>query len=88
MAYGATWKASRETGLTIEQPGRALSLGLVVDLVGAGIASALGLRLGRALPLVIGALAQLAVLHFLLRLRQFENTVLAFEFRASANSCG
>lgn len=82
LMIGGVWGylegIAREAGLTLIQTGQALSLGLVVSLAGAGVAAFLGLRLGRAIPLILSAVIQLASLYLLTRLQSFSNPVLAF----------
>ena len=57
LMIGAVWGClegiAREAGLSLEQTGTALSMGLVVSLLGSGAATWLGLRFGRAAPLLV-----------------------------------
>ena len=82
LMIGGVWGylegIAREAGLSLVQTGQALSVGLAVSLVGAGVAASVGLRFGRALPLVVSAVVQIASLYMLTRLRQFGDVVLAF----------
>jgi predicted MFS family arabinose efflux permease len=82
LMIGGVWGylegIAREAGLTLIQTGQALSLGLVISLAGAAAAAFLGLRLGRAFPLILSALVQATALYLLTRLRTFDNVVLAF----------
>jgi len=62
LMIGAVWGylegIAREAGLSLLQTGQALSLGLVVSLIGAGAAAYLGLRLGRVWPLIASCVVQ------------------------------
>ncbi len=82
LMIGAVWGylegIAREAGLTLIQTGQALSLGLVVSLVGAGAAAYLGLRLGRVFPLLASCIIQTLALYLLTRLRGFSDPLLAF----------
>lgn len=82
LMIGGVWGylegIAREAGLTLIQTGQALSLGLVISLLGAGAAAYLGLRIGRAVPLIISAVVQVVALYLLTRLQSFSNAVVAF----------
>ena len=82
LMIGGVWGylegIAREAGLSLVQTGQALSAGLAVSLVGAGAAAWIGLRWGRALPLVLCAIVQIGSLYLLTRLKQFGDVVLAF----------
>jgi predicted MFS family arabinose efflux permease len=82
LMIGAVWGylegIAREAGLSLEQTGTALSTGLVVSLLGSGAATWLGLRFGRAGPLMVSAAAQVASLALLTRLAHYSDPVLAF----------
>ncbi len=69
---------ARAAGLTLGETGAALSIGLVISLVGPAIAAWLGLRLGRTLPLMVTAIVQVASLYFLIQLKHFSDVVVAF----------
>jgi MFS family permease len=79
---GAVWGylegIARSAGLSLEETGAALSLGLMVSLFGCVAAAALGVRYGRVVPLVVTAGAQLTCLYLLTRLQNYPNPVLAF----------
>ena len=82
LMIGAVWGylegIARDAGISLMQTGEALSVGLAVSLVGAGGAVYIGLRFGRAVPLVASAVVQIVSLFLLTRLTQFANVVLAF----------
>ena len=82
LMIGAVWGylegIAREAGLSLEQTGTALSTGLVVSLLGSGAATWLGLRFGRARPLMVSAAAQVASLALLTRLAHYSDPVVAF----------
>jgi predicted MFS family arabinose efflux permease len=82
LMVGAVWGylegVAREAGLTLDQTGEALSVGLIVSLVGSGAAAATGLRYGRAGPLIVTAVFQIGSLYLLTRLGHYANPVLAF----------
>lgn len=82
LMIGAVWGylegIAREAGLSLLQTGQALSLGLVVSLIGAGAAAYLGLRLGRVWPLIASCVVQTVSLYLLTRLRGFSDPLLAF----------
>jgi DHA1 family inner membrane transport protein len=82
LMIGAVWGylegIAREAGLSLEQTGRALSTGLVVSLLGSGTATWLGLRFGRARPLIVSAVVQVASLALLTRLGHYADPVTAF----------
>ena len=82
LMIGAVWGylegIAREAGLSLEQTGTALSTGLVVSLLGSAAATWLGLRFGRAGPLVVSAAAQVAALALLTRLAHYSDPVVAF----------
>jgi predicted MFS family arabinose efflux permease len=69
---------ARGAGLSLAQIGEALSLGLVVSLLGSLAAALIGLRFGRAMPLIVSGIAQILCLHLLTRLSHFANPILAF----------
>src|SRR5579863_2467503 len=82
LMIGAVWGylegVARASGLTLAQTGEALSLGLVVSLVGSVAATVLGVRFGRAWPLMVTAVFQTASLYLLTRLGDYANPVLPF----------
>lgn len=82
LMIGGVWGylegIAREAGLSLAQTGSALSLGLVVSLLGAGAATYIGLRAGRAIPLLVSGAVQIGALYLLTRLDQFGDAVLAF----------
>ena len=82
LMIGAVWGylegIAREAGLSLQQTGTALSTGLVVSLLGSGAATWLGLRFGRAGPLMASAVAQVASLALLTRLAHYSDPVVAF----------
>jgi MFS transporter, DHA1 family, inner membrane transport protein len=82
LMIGGVWGylegIAREAGLTLIQTGQALSSGLVISLAGAGLAAYLGLRLGRAIPLLLSAVIQITSLYLLTHLQNFSHPVLAF----------
>ena len=82
LMIGAVWGylegIAREAGLSLEQTGTALSAGLVVSLLGSGAAAWLGLRFGRARPLMLSALVQVISLGLLTRLNHYADPVTAF----------
>jgi predicted MFS family arabinose efflux permease len=82
LMIGAVWGylegVAREAGLTLDQTGEALSVGLIVSLLGSGAAAVTGLRFGRAGPLVVTAVFQIGSLYLLTCLGHFANPVLAF----------
>jgi MFS transporter, DHA1 family, inner membrane transport protein len=82
LMIGAVWGylegIAREAGLTLQQTGAALSIGLLVSLLGSGVAAWTGLRYGRALPLIVTAVFQVLSLYLLTRLGHYSDVVLAF----------
>ncbi len=82
LMIGAVWGylegIAREAGLSLEQTGTALSVGLVVSLLGSGAAAWLGLRFGRARPLMLSALVQVISLGLLTRLSHYADPITAF----------
>jgi predicted MFS family arabinose efflux permease len=82
LMIGAVWGylegIAREAGLSLEQTGTALSTGLVVSLLGSGTATWLGLRFGRARPLIVSAVVQVISLALLTRLGHYADPVAAF----------
>ena len=82
LMIGGVWGylegIAREAGLTLAQTGQALSLGLLISLAGAGAAAFLGLRLGRAVPLIVSAVVQVISLYLLTQLSHFSNAIVAF----------
>ncbi|GAC1304045.1 MAG: hypothetical protein NVSMB10_06630 [Steroidobacteraceae bacterium] len=82
LMIGAVWGylegIAREAGLSLQQTGTALTTGLVVSLLGSGAATWLGLRFGRAAPLAVSAVTQVASLALLTRLSHYTDPVLAF----------
>jgi DHA1 family inner membrane transport protein len=82
LMIGGVWGylegIARAAGLSLSETGAALSIGLVISLVGPALAAWLGLRLGRTLPLMITAIVQLASLYFLIQLKAFSDVVIAF----------
>jgi MFS family permease len=69
---------AREAGLTLTQIGTTLSLGLVISILGPVVAAWLGLRLGRAVPLIATAVTQIVSLYLLVHLAAFATVVMAF----------
>ena len=82
LMIGAVWGylegIAREAGLSLEQTGTALSAGYAVSLLGSGASAWFGLRFGRARPLIVSALVQVASLALLTRLGHYSNPVVAF----------
>ncbi len=82
LMIGAVWGylegIAREAGMSLEQTGTALSVGLVVSLLGSGAAAWLGLRFGRARPLILSAVVQVISLGLLTRLSHYADPVTAF----------
>jgi predicted MFS family arabinose efflux permease len=82
LMIGGVWGylegIARAAGLTLRETGEALSIGLVISLVGPAIAAWLGLRLGRTFPLLVTAVVQVASLYFLIQLNAFSDVVIAF----------
>lgn len=82
LMIGGVWGylegIARQAGLTLAQTGQALSMGLVISLLGAGAATVVGLRLGRVFPLILSAVVQVTALYLLTRLDHFSNAVWAF----------
>jgi predicted MFS family arabinose efflux permease len=82
LMIGAVWGylegIAREAGLSLEQTGTALSTGLVISLLGSGAATWLGLRFGRARPLIVSAVVQVTSLALLTRLGHYADPVTAF----------
>jgi predicted MFS family arabinose efflux permease len=82
LMIGAVWGylegVAREAGLSLKQTGEALSLGLVVSLVGSAAATLIGTRFGRTWPLIVTAAFQIGSLFLLTRLGAYANPVLAF----------
>jgi MFS transporter, DHA1 family, inner membrane transport protein len=82
LMIGGVWGylegIARAAGLTLSETGAALSIGLVISLVGPAVAAWLGLRLGRTLPLMITALVQVASLYLLIQLKHFSDVEIAF----------
>jgi MFS transporter, DHA1 family, inner membrane transport protein len=82
LMIGGVWGylegIARAAGLSLSETGAALSIGLVISLVGPAVAAWLGLRLGRTLPLMITALVQVASLYFLIQLKYFSDVAVAF----------
>jgi MFS transporter, DHA1 family, inner membrane transport protein len=82
LMIGAVWGylegVAREAGLTLVQTGEALSMGLVVSLVGSFASAWIGVRFGRALPLIVSALFQIGSLYLLTRLSHYRSPVAAF----------
>jgi MFS family permease len=82
LMIGGVWAylegIARAAGLTLRETGAALSIGLVISLVGPATAAWLGLRLGRTLPLLVTAIGQVASLYLLIQLPHFSNVAIAF----------
>jgi MFS transporter, DHA1 family, inner membrane transport protein len=82
LMIGGVWGylegVAREAGLTLPQIGTTLSLGLSISIIGPILAAWLGLRLGRTIPLIATAFAQLISLYLLIHLTAFTAVVLAF----------
>jgi MFS transporter, UMF2 family, putative MFS family transporter protein len=82
LMIGAVWGylegVARSAGLSLEQTGEALSLGLVVSLVGSVAATLLGVKFGRAGPLIVTGVFQAGSLYLLTRLGGYASPVLAF----------
>lgn len=82
LMIGAVWGylegVARQAGLTLVQTGEALSIGLIVSLIGSFASAWIGVRFGRALPLIITAIFQIGCLYLLTRLSHYERPVMAF----------
>jgi predicted MFS family arabinose efflux permease len=82
IMIGAVWGYlegfAREAGLSLPEIGRALSIGLVVSLIGSFASAWMGVRYGRAMPLLISAIAQIGCLFLLTRLARYQNPVIGF----------
>jgi predicted MFS family arabinose efflux permease len=82
LMIGGVWGylegIAREAGLTLTQIGTTLSLGLVISILGPVVAAWLGLRLGRAVPLIATAVTQIVSLYLLVHLAAFATVVMAF----------
>jgi MFS transporter, DHA1 family, inner membrane transport protein len=82
LMIGAVWGylegVAREAGLTLSQIGEALSIGLVVSLIGSFGSAWIGLRFGRAIPLIVTAIFQIACLYLLTRLSHYKSPIVAF----------
>jgi predicted MFS family arabinose efflux permease len=82
IMIGAVWGYlegfAREAGLSLPQIGQALSIGLVVSLIGSFASAWMGVRFGRVMPLLISAIAQISCLYLLTRLARYQNPVIAF----------
>jgi MFS transporter, DHA1 family, inner membrane transport protein len=82
LMIGAVWGylegVAREAGLTLAQIGEALSSGLVVSLIGSFASAWIGVRFGRAMPLIITATFQIGCLFLLTRLSHYGSPVAAF----------
>jgi MFS family permease len=82
LMIGGVWAylegIARAAGLSLRETGSALSIGLVISLAGPAIAAWLGLRLGRALPLLVTGIGQIVSLYLLIHLQYFVNVAAAF----------
>lgn len=82
LMIGGVWGylegIARAANVTLAQTGAAISAGLLVSLVGAGAAAVLGLRFGRAIPLIVSAVIQIVALGLLMSLGRFTTPLLAF----------
>ncbi len=82
LMIGAVWGylegVARAAGLSLEQTGEALSLGLVVSLLGSAAATLMGVKFGRAGPLIVTGVFQAGSLYLLTKLGGFASPVLAF----------
>lgn len=82
LMIGGVWGylegIAKAAHLTLAQAGPAISGGLLVSLLGAGAAAGLGLRFGRAPPLLVSAIIQMCALYLLMRLQRFTAPLLAF----------
>ena len=82
LMIGGVWGylegIARAANVALAQTGQAISAGLLVSLLGAGAAAVLGLRFGRAIPLAVSAVIQIAALASLMRLGGFATPLLAF----------
>jgi predicted MFS family arabinose efflux permease len=82
LMIGAVWGhlegIAREAGLTLTQIGEALSLGLIVSLIGSFASAWIGVRFGRAMPLIITAIFQVGCLYLLTRLSHYRSPIVAF----------
>lgn len=72
LAIGAVWgyleRIAMETGLALEEVGASLSLGYVISLLGSVAAAWLGVRFGRAVPMLVTGGVQIAMLFVFTRM--------------------
>jgi predicted MFS family arabinose efflux permease len=82
LMIGGVWGylegIAREAGLTLSQIGTTLSLSLVISVIGPVVAAWLGLRIGRAIPLIATAVTQIVSLYLLINMTSVRNVVVAF----------
>jgi predicted MFS family arabinose efflux permease len=82
LMIGGVWGylegIARAANVALAQTGQAISTGLIVSLLGASAAAGLGLRFGRAIPLVGSAVIQITALFLLMRLQRFTTPLVAF----------
>ena len=82
LMIGGVWGylegIARAANVTLAQTGQAISAGLLMSLLGAGAAAVLGLRFGRAIPLIVSAVVQTTALGLMMRLQHFTTPLLAF----------
>lgn len=82
LTIGSVWgfleRIAIQAGMHLQEVGASLSLGYLISLLGSFTAAWLGVRLGRAWPLVVSALLQLCMLILFSQLQGFKNVVLAF----------
>jgi len=82
LMIGAVWGhlegIARAAGLTLAQIGEALSVGLIVSLIGSFASAWIGVRFGRAMPLIVTAIFQVGCLYLLTRLSNYSSPLLAF----------
>ena len=82
LMIGAVWGylegVARDAGLSLAQTGEALSIGLIVSLIGSFASAWIGVRFGRALPLIVTAIFQIGCLYLLTRLSHYQSPVVAF----------
>jgi MFS transporter, DHA1 family, inner membrane transport protein len=82
IMIGAVWGYlegfAREAGLSLPEIGQALSIGLVVSLIGSFVSAWMGVRFGRSMPLLISGIAQIGCLYLLAHLGRYQNPVAAF----------
>jgi predicted MFS family arabinose efflux permease len=82
LMIGGVWGylegIARAAHLPLALTGQAISASVLVSLLGAAAAAGLGLRLGRAIPLIVSAVIQIAALCLLMSLGHFAAPLIAF----------